>query len=149
MPPDFVPAEFVVPTELGGPGFRLRPLAAEDNRLDYAAWTASMDHIHATPGFEDRPWPHPMTLDENLGDLRGHVEDFSRRRGFTYTVIDDATEEVIGCVYLYPSDDADFDVNVRSWVRADHADLDVPLYRLVGQWLSDAWPFTAVDYATR
>src|SRR5258707_6832147 len=113
MPQEFVPAEFVVPTELGGRGFRLRPLSAEDNAKDYAAWTASMDHIHATPGFEDRPWPHPMTLDENLGDLRGHVEDFAKRQGFTYTVIDDA-DEVIGCLYLYPSKDADFDVNVRS-----------------------------------
>src|ERR1700736_1330396 len=124
----FVPAEFVVPTELVGPGFRLRVLAPEDNAQDYAAWTASMDHIHATPGFEGRPWPHPMTLDENLGDLRGHAEDFAKREGFTYTVIG-RDDQVIGCVYVYPSDEADFDVNVRSWVRADHAHLDVALYQ--------------------
>lgn len=148
MPPDFVPPEFDVPTEVSGPGFRLRPLTVEDNPQDFAAWTSSMEHIHVTPGFEGRPWPHDMTLEQNRADLQGHVKDFASRQGFTYTVIDD-TDETVGCVYLYPSENADSDVNVRSWVRADRAELDVPLYRLVGQWLDEAWPFSVVDYAAR
>ena len=148
MTADLVPAEFVVPAGLDGPGFTLRPLAEAHNARDFAAWTASMDHIRATPGFAGRPWPHAMTLEENLGDVRGHVDDFANRRGFTYTVMDD-DEEVVGCVYLYPSDKADRDVDARSWVRADRAQLDVVIYHAVSRWLADEWPFTAVDYASR
>ncbi len=39
--------------------------------------------------------------------------------------------------------------DVRSWVRADRAELDVPLYAAVSAWLADAWPFTEVRYAPR
>jgi len=39
--------------------------------------------------------------------------------------------------------------DVRSWVRADRADLDVPLHDAVAFWLTDAWPFEAVSYAQR
>jgi hypothetical protein len=42
-----------------------------------------------------------MSLDENLRDLRRHADDFQRRVGFTYTVLDDE-DRVIGCVYIYP-----------------------------------------------
>src|SRR5450631_1751857 len=145
MSSDFVPSEFPVPTELAGPGFTLRPLAPEHNAQDYAAWTSSAEHIAATPGFEGRSWPRPMTPEDNLGDLRQHAEDFAQRQGFTYTVMED-TGDVVGCVYLYPSNDPGFDVDARSWVRADRAHLDVALYRLVSQWLADAWPFTTVAY---
>ena len=148
MSRDFVPADFDVPTALDGPGFRLLPLMPEHNARDYAAWTSSADHIHATPGFEGRPWPTEMTPDENLGDLQRHADDFAGRQGFTYTVIE-GDEEVIGCVYIYPAEDPAFDANVRSWVRADRADLDAVLYRSVSDWLADRWPFATVDYAPR
>jgi hypothetical protein len=38
---------------------------------------------------------------------------------------------------------------VRSWVRADHADLDPVLYRTVLAWLHSDWPFPSIDYAPR
>ena len=44
---------------------------------------------------------------------------------------------------------ADGAADVRSWVRADRAELDVPLHDAVSTWLADAWPFTAVQYAPR
>jgi hypothetical protein len=144
---EFVPPDFEVPTGLLAADFRLTPLLPEHNDADYAAWTSSMQHIHATPGFEDRPWPAPMPKEENLRDLEGHAEDFRERRGFTYTVQDDAGE-TIGCVYIYPSD-TEADADVRSWVRADRAQLDLPLYDTVSEWLRSAWPFDTVDYANR
>ncbi|HJX99594.1 MAG TPA: hypothetical protein VJ351_02155, partial [Streptosporangiaceae bacterium] len=39
--------------------------------------------------------------------------------------------------------------DVRSWVSADHAALDVTLYQAVSAWLRSAWPFTLVRYAPR
>jgi hypothetical protein len=68
-----------------------------------------------------------MTLEQNLSDLRRHADDFARAVGFTFTVLDPRTNEVIGCVYLYPSTSEAWDVMVRSWVRADREALDVPL----------------------
>lgn len=144
---EFVPSDFMVPTELVGADFRLTPLLPEHNDADYEAWTSSMEHIHATPGFEDRPWPTPMPKAENLQDLEGHAKDFRERRGFTYTVHDPAGA-TIGCVYIYPAETG-ADADVRSWVRADHAPLDIQLYGAVSEWLRQDWPFETVDYANR
>ena len=38
---------------------------------------------------------------------------------------------------------------VRSWVRADRADLDVPLHDAVSAWLREGWPFATIAYAPR
>lgn len=128
----------------------LEPLGPEHNARDHAAWSSSIDHIHATPGFADWPWPHPMSLEENLADLEAHARDFAERTGFTYTVLDPATDDVLGCLYIYPDAEGEGDALVRSWVRASHADLDVPLWQAVSAWLaSDAWPFARVRYASR
>lgn len=111
-----------------------------------------MDHIHSTPGFGsggDDPWPRPMSLVENRGDLEGHAADFAARRGFTYTVLDPESEDVIGCVYVYPSKDDAHDVRVQSWVRESRSELDVPLWRGVSDWLVRDWPFARVDYDPR
>ena len=145
----FVAADFEPPLALDHAAFRLRPLGPEHNDSDYAAWTSSLDHIHATPGFTRSSWPHPMTLEENHGDLVRHAADFVARVGFTFTVLEPASETVIGCVYLYPSKTPDFDVEVRSWVRAADAELDPVLYATVVAWLAAAWPFERIDYAAR
>jgi hypothetical protein len=148
---DFVPASFDPPLSLVHAAFRLEPLGPEHNASDHAAWSSSIDHIRSTPGFEGWSWPHPMTLDENLGDLVRHADDFAKRTGFTYTVLapDQDRATVIGCVYIYPSKRAGYDADVRSWVRATDAPLDAVLYRAVGDWLDEAWPFVRVDYAAR
>ena len=148
--PEFVPADFAVPTELVCDDFRLTPLGPEHNDADYAAWMSSLDHIRATPGFAGRSWPVPMTKEDNLQDLRQHREDFRARGGFTYTVLD-RDDTVIGCVYIYPPRETggDSDADVRSWVRADRSHLDGPLYDAVSAWLRTAWPFEHVEYAAR
>ena len=143
----FVPAEFEVPRSLEGPGFRLEPLGAEHNERDYAAWMSSIDHIRATPGFEDWDWPQPMSLEDNLSDLVGHAKDFAGRTGFTYSVVDG--EEVIGCVYIYPARDAGHDASVRSWVTAGRAEVDSVLWETVSGWLTTVWPFQNPSYAAR
>ena len=149
-PRAFVPDGFAVPRELVTEQFRLEPLGPQHNAADYEAWMSSIDHIRATPGFEGRSWPDPgMTPEQNLGDLQRHAEEFAERSGFTYTVLDRGSGRVIGCVYIYPSDGADGAADVRSWVRADRADLDVAVHDAVSAWLDDAWPFTAVSYAPR
>ena len=145
----FVPDGFVVPLALATEAFRLEPLGPQHNNSDYEAWTSSMEHIHMTPGWESSRWPEEMSSDENLRDLERHAEDFEKRAGFTYTVLDPATGGVLGCVYIYPDSDQEHDAQVRSWVRADRPELDVQLWRAVTDWLADEWSFERVAYAAR
>jgi hypothetical protein len=150
----FVPVDFAVPDGLVADEFRLEPLGPQHNVADYAAWTTSIDHIRATPGFAGSSWPHEMSLADNLGDLERHVQDFAQRRGFTYSVLTTQTDEVVGCVYIYPNRAADSTGRgrhavVRSWIRADRAELDLALYNVVLAWLQRDWPFDSIEYAPR
>ncbi len=145
-----VPEDFAVPAGLRSELFVIEPLDVRHNLADHAAWTSSIDHIRATPGFAGRTWPDAsMSLEENAADLARHAHDFAGRTGFAYTVLDPASGDVIGCVYFYPPRRSGYDVDVRSWVRADHATLDKPLHDLVRRWLAEAWPFQKPDYAER
>jgi len=146
---DFVPPDFVVPLRLETPPFTLEPLGPEHNERDYDAWTSSAEHIHATPGWEESSWPREMTLDENRRDLERHADDFRSRTGFTYMVLELPSGDVVGCVYIYPLPESDYDARVLSWVRASRADLDVPLWRSVSEWIAADWPFHKVEYAAR
>ena len=146
----FVPEDFAVPDGLSADRFRLEPLGPQHNEADYAAWMSSIDHIRATPGFPDGSWPREMTPQENLRDLERHAADFAERRGFTYTVLEAGTGDVIGCIYIYPAQgSAGRRAAVSSWVRADRAGLDNAVYDAVLAWLERDWPFDALDYAAR
>lgn len=140
----FVPDDFQPPGGLRADAFVLEPLGPEHNERDYAAWTSSIEHIRASPGFAGSSWPREMTPDENRRDLERHARDFAERAGFTYAVLDAADRDVIGCVYIYPGDEG---AAVSSWVRADRAELDGPLRRAVRDWLAAEWPFERVAYA--
>jgi len=143
----FVPDNFQPPVELVADDFLLEPLGPQHNEADYAAWSSSIEHIRATPGFSESRWPHEMSLDENRADLERHARDFAERTGFTYTVLDPSDRDVIGCLYIYPDKKGDDDAVVTSWVRATRAELDAPLRELVSRWLAEAWPFERVSYA--
>jgi hypothetical protein len=143
----FVPSDFVPRRRLETPLFVLEPLAPEHNERDFEAWSSSIDHIRATPGWEGSSWPREMTLAENRADLERHARDFEQRTGFTYTVL--AGDEVVGCVYIYPLEGVERGAQVRSWVRASRAGLDEPLWRAVRDWLDLEWPFARVAYAER
>jgi hypothetical protein len=148
---DFVPADFDPPTSLVTDSFRLEPLGPQHNEADHTAWTSSIEHIRSTPGYPDGKWPprDGMTLERNLADLRRHADDFAQRKGFTFTVLDPANGDVIGCVYLYPTKSDEWDVTVQSWVRASKAHLDVPLADAVARWLATDWPWERVDRCGR
>jgi RimJ/RimL family protein N-acetyltransferase len=144
----FVPPDFVIPLRLETPRFRLEPLGPEHNDADYGAWSSSMEHIRATPGWEESSWPRAMSLEENRADLQRHADDFENRSGFTDTVLE-PEGDVVGCVYIYPLSNGSQDARVLSWVRASRADLDAPLWQAVSDWLATEWPFENVDYTPR
>ena len=143
-----VPDDFVVPTELRATSFRLEPLGPEHNARDHQAWMSSIAHLQATPGFEGWGWPpdEGFSADRNLADLWEHADEFERRVAFAYSVLAPDSDDVIGCVYIDPSD-RDGTASVRSWVRADVAELDAPLRKAVREWLTESWPFNDIEYA--
>lgn len=147
MENDFVPDEFDVPTSFAGPGFRLEPLGPEHNERDHEAWMSSIDHIRSTPGFPDGEWPEVMSSDRNLQDLIRHARDFQNRTGFTYSILDG--DEVIGCVYIYPSRRPGYEAGVQSWVRESRAEMDVVVWRALCAWIETDWPFTNPHYEPR
>ena len=75
----FVPSGFVVPRTLSAERFRLEPLGPEHNDSDYEAWSSSVEHIRATPGWEASSWPDDRSLADNLRDLQAHADDFEQR----------------------------------------------------------------------
>jgi hypothetical protein len=151
-----VPEGFVVPRELRHDQFWLAPLGPQHNDSDYAAWMSSIEHLQGTPGFADHGWPpdEGLPIEENLSDLVRHADEFERRIAFAFTVLRPGTDDVIGCVYFDPPKEPPSDtaatpngVEVRSWVRADVAELDGVLRAAVRDWLATSWPFESVSYA--
>ncbi|MDR7251698.1 hypothetical protein J2X46_000670 [Nocardioides sp. BE266] len=143
----FVPEDFEPPRELVTDEFRLEPLGPQHNDSDLEAWTSSIEHVRGTTGFVGGSWPPEggMSSEDNLADLVRHAADFEARTGFTFTVIDPGSAEVIGCVYIYPSKSEGHDAQVRSWVTASRAGLDEPLADAVAAWLAADWPWQRVD----
>jgi len=141
----FVPDDFGVPVSFDGPGFQMEPLGPQHNQRDHEAWMSSIDHIWNTPDFPDDGWPTAMSLESNLADLERHAKHFEDRVGFTYSILDG--DEVIGCLYVYPSRTAD--AAVSSWVRASRAPMDIVIWKAVSKWLETEWPFGTIEYGSR
>ena len=125
----------------------MEPLGPEHNERDHEAWMSSIEHIRSTPGMEGWTWPTPMSLEDNHKDLVEHAQEFRDRVGFTYSILDG--DEVIGCIYIYPSEAEEYDAKVRSWVRASRAEMDRVVWLSLSTWLTTEWPFRHLDYAAR
>ena len=148
MEHSLVSPSFAVPDAYAWSEFHLEPLGEQHNERDHAAWMSSIDHIRSTPGFSPREepnWPIAMTLEENLEDLVRHAKDFQERRGFTYSILEG--DDVIGCIYIYPSRLPDRDAEISSWVRESRAELDALVREALAKWIDESWPFSNPHYA--
>ena len=67
--------------------------------------------------------------------------------GFTYSVLDG--DDVVGCAYIYPSEEPRIDADIRSWVIESHSASDVAVWEAISAWLDNAWPFNTRRYASR
>ena len=148
MENSFVPPGFEAPLSYAWSDFHLEPLGEQHNERDHAAWMSSIDHIRSTPGFspqEEPSWPVAMTLEANLEDLVRHAKDFEERRGFTYSILEG--DDVIGCIYIYPSRDPGHDAEISSWVSESRAELDTAVREELATWIDESWPFSNPSYA--
>jgi hypothetical protein len=140
---ELVPDGFEVPLGLEHDRFRLRKLTIDDVVKDFEAINERVDHEGAP-----RP-PFVDTVTLNLVDLGWHQKEFELRRSFAYTVVAPDESQVLGCVYLYPSET--HDARVRLWVRrsAFEDGLDPVLERAVRGWVATRWPFERVTFEER
>jgi hypothetical protein len=140
---ELVAEDFDVPAGLEHERFRLRKLTVDDVVKDFEAIHARVDHQGAP-----RPAFVP-TIALNLVDLGWHQKEFELRRSFAYTVVAPDESEVLGCVYVDPSET--HDARVWLWVRRSAWDdgLDPVLEETVREWIATRWPFERVTFAKR
>ncbi|MFC2031218.1 GNAT family N-acetyltransferase [Chloroflexota bacterium] len=145
-----VPPDFEVPQVLETSKFRLRMLTVHDVVKDYDAVMTSVDHLQGVFGPDDE-WPEGLTLEENLIDMGWHHKEFLIRSSFAYTVVTPDESQILGCVYVDPTDKAGYDAEVFMWVRKSELDkgLDQDLLEAVKNWIDEKWPFKKVAYPGR
>jgi hypothetical protein len=152
----FYPDNAHVPEALRTEEFLVRPLRATDVTLDYNAVISSRAELLLGSG---GTWPREeFTLEENLADLERHEQEHRDRVAFTYTVMNQAETECLGCIYIGPlarllghnieSSEylSESTAYVSFWVRqsrlADH--LDRRLLRALISWFQNDWSFLHV-----
>src|SRR5215831_8205486 len=96
----FYQSDGPVPEALRTNEFLLRPLSATDVHLDYDAVISSRAQLLRSSG---GTWPkEEFTLEEDLADLKRHEREHRERVAFTYTVMNPAETECLGCLYMNP-----------------------------------------------
>ena len=140
---ELVPDGFEVPLRLEHERFHLRKLTIDDVVKDFEAINDRVDHEG-----QSRP-PFVDTITLNLVDLGWHQKEFELRRSFAYTVVAPDESQVLGCVYLDPSET--HDARVSLWVRSSafEAGLDPELEGAVREWVATSWPFERVTFGQR
>lgn len=147
----FVPENFKVPEVLENEQFRIRMLTVNDVVKDYDAVMTSLDHLREMflPLWN---WPKEnLTLEQDLIDLGWHQKEFQRRSSFAYTVVKPDESQVVGCLYIDPSDKAEYDAEIYMWVRQSELTngLDPVLFNTVKKWIESDWPFENPAYPLR
>lgn len=149
----FISEDFKVPALLETDRLRLRMLTVNDVVKDYDAVMSSIEHLQTSQPFgPDHIWPtKDLTFEQDLIDLGWHQKEFQRRTSFAYTVMSTDEQECLGCIYIYPSSNSQFDAEIVLWVRESEAKsgLDEYLFEIVQQWIKKKWPFTKPGYPGR
>lgn len=154
---NFVSENFKIPERLETDKFRLRMLTINDVNKDYDAVMSSIEHLKGVFGPVDivgdlGDWPeNNLTKEQDLIDLGWHQREFQDRTSFTFTVVNLDESQCLGCVYILPSENSNYDAMVIMWVRESEVknDLDNVLFTTVKNWIKKEWPFKNVAYPGR
>lgn len=145
-----VPDNFDLPMAFDTDRMHLRPLTINDAVKDYDAVMTSAERLK-TVFRQGGDWPTGLTLEQNLIELGWHQTEFQLKTSFAYSVVSPDGSEIMGCVYFYPTDKADFDVEISMWVRQSRVSegLDAHLFETVEGWVKQHWPFKNPAYPGR
>lgn len=153
MTKKFIPPDFKIPEGFETDRFRLRMLTIHDVEIDYDAVMASIEHLQKTKPFgPNHQWPtKDLTFEQDLIDLGWHQKEFQRRTSFAYTLMNLDETVCLGCIYVYPSVNQNYDAIIILWVRQSEVQngLDDILFSSVKKWIKETWPFEKVAYPGR
>lgn len=107
-----------------GDGFIVRPLTPSDVALDYDAVMSSREFLFHWE--QDPPYPpEDFSIEDNLEDLEKMYGAHREGSRYTYTVMNAAETEALGCVYLLPGDDRMYrTADVTSYDGTDFSTVD-------------------------
>ena len=145
----FIPDNFKIPTHLSNEQFHFEVLDPAFCVLDYEAVMSSKERLHHVFSQDDN-WPEDdMSFETNRNDLIMHAADFNARKAFAYTVLNSEKDAYIGCVYINPTEQENYDCEVYLWVKDSELLLDKFLFQSVENWLQEEWPFRRRAYPGR
>ena len=153
-----------VPSGLRTDEFVLRPIRADDAPADHAALMETREELRL---WEQSTWPaDDFSVEANREDLAGLERRHGEHRAFTYTVVDPAGAECLGCVYVFPTT-ATFlarssvtptgtdewsavDAVVYFWVRRSRmaTGMDGRLLAALRAWFADDWGVARTVFVT-
>ncbi len=139
-----VPQAFQVPTHHQFEGFELVPLTQSLAAKDYEAVMESRVRLRAMFG-SDWP-PDSFSLQQNVEELAIHEQLAAKRRAFAYSILDLASREVVGCVYINPTELPQHDAELLLWVRDSRQPVQSTIAAGVQRWLQTEWPFQKVAF---
>lgn len=136
--------------------FLLRPIRGTDVELDYEAVMESREYLRT---WEQSTWPEDdFTIEANRRDLDKLERLHGEGRSFTYTVMNPAETQCLGCVYIFPTDApflarseivavddgqwSGYEAAVYFWVRKSRLadELDRRLLDALRSWIERDWP---------
>lgn len=132
-------------------GHHLRPIRAEDTELDMPAVMGSRERLWSIYG-EAWGWPPvDMTAEEDREDLQHHADEMAADKSFNYALFDTDESELIGCVYIDPTDKPGADADISWWVRDEYrgSPVESALDELVPAWIADVWPLATPRFVGR
>ena len=144
-----VSKSFKVPKELSKEQFYFQVLSPKFSEVDYDAVMSSQErlrHVFA----ENSKWPETdMSFEANKSDLVRHEKEFNSREAFAYAVFNSAENNYLGCIYINPTEQVDYDCEVYLWVKDSEVTFDQELFKTVKGWLNEEWPFKRCAYPGR
>jgi hypothetical protein len=147
LAPDFEhPTRVELPT-----GHHLRPIREADVDIDYPAVMGSRERLWTKYG-EAWGWPSAsMSREADREDLAHHEAEIAAHEAFNYAILNDAENELLGCVYIDPPDSsspAAAEAVVSWWVIDQQCgtELERAIDAFVPGWLTETWGFAAVHY---
>ena len=83
-----------------------------------------------------------MTAEQDREDLQHHADEMETHESFNYALFDADETELIGCVYIDPTDKAGADADISWWVRDEYVGsaVEQALDELVPRWIAEEWP---------
>ncbi len=160
----FTDSDDPIPAGLSTDEFVLRPITADDAERDYDAVMETREHLRL---WEQSTWPaDDFTVEANREDLIDLETRHAAHRAYTYTVVDPAGDECLGCVYVFPTTATflarstvtpvagarweDVEAFVSFWVRRSRMEtgMDARLLAALRPWFRDEWGFERTVYDT-